>query len=235
MGDTPRVNGFHPRGHVVTHALSGRERKEARRLANALIALERRDDAPRETFHPPRPLRSGLIAAVPVVVALALGALNVLPWTAAGLAVVLLLAFAVIWAAFAGHELVKSRRLGDRLLQSHPTEQLPPLAAWRARELTSPKQRRQLQSWVRVLTRESEASVGSNLGPSSQAAVREGIALLHQLDARLGRLDEPVAPAGILLLRSLLAEDRLSPLYFPECAAGLPDVLRDALAALTPA
>jgi hypothetical protein len=168
-------------------------------------------------------------------VAIVLGALNVLPWAVAGLAVAVLLALAVVRAAFVAHDLVKSRALGDRLLQSHPVEPLSPLADWRARELTSPKKRKQLQSWVRVLIRESEVSVDSDLGPSARAAVREEIILLHQLDARLGRLDEPVSPAGILLVRSLLAEDRLSPLYYPECAAGVPGALREALAALTPA
>jgi len=207
-----------------------RTRRDAGRLAEALIALE----PPRahESFRPPRPGRAAAIAGIPVLVPVVLGAVGILTWRAVILIVTPLLALVVLRVGFVWHDLWKSRRLADRLLGSNEVAPPSPLAAWRAEELTSPGARRRLRRLTRGLIRESRASLGPGLSPSEEAAVRDAIVLLQRLDARLGDLQSAVTPSGVLAVSSLVGSDRWSPLYYPERAADLGDALGDALALL---
>lgn len=154
-------------------------------------------------------------------------------WHIAALSCIALLVPALVRTAVISRDLWKTQTLGDRLLRSHPAAPLSPLAAWRARELTSPRTRSRSRRLVRGLRRESEASLGSGLSPAEEAAVRRSIALLQQLEGRLASLSEPVSPRGILAVAALVVGgNRWSPLYFPERSLELADALDEAVAAL---
>jgi hypothetical protein len=207
-----------------------RARRDAGRLAEALLALE--PPSAHESFRPPRPGRAASVAAVLVFVAAMLGAFGILSWRAVILIATPVFALALLRVGFVWSDLWRSRSLADRLLGSNEVAPLSPLAAWRAEELTSPAARRRLRRLTRGLIRESKASLGPSLSPSEEAAVRDAIVLLQRLDARLGDLPYAVTPSGVLAVNSLVGGDRWSPLYYPERAADLVDAVGDALALL---
>jgi hypothetical protein len=110
-------------------------------------------------------------------------AAGVLSWLASALAASALLALALGRAAFTLHDRWQSRSLADRLLRSHPSSPLSPLAAWRAEELTSEPTRKQLGAGRGTLRRESEryldpgpwlfraaSPAGINEAPSAKAS-----------------------------------------------------------------
>lgn len=207
-----------------------RARRDAGRLAEALLALE--PPRPDKSFQAPRPGRAASLAAAPVFILLVLAAFGILPWRAAGPVAALLLTLGLVRVGLVWRDLWTSRRLADRLLVSSRAGPQSPLAAWRAEELTTRAARRRLQRLARGMLRESEASLGADLSVGERQAVRDDIALLRRLDARLGDPAYPVAPSGMLAVSSLVCGDRWSPLYHPERAADLVDALGDAFALL---
>lgn len=211
--------------------LSRCTQRDARRLAKALIAIQRPLGETDARFRPPRPARSALATTCPLLVFIMLSGVGALSWRVSAFAAAALLPVVIGRAAFVLHDRARSRRLADRLLRSHPGSPLGPLAAWRAAELTSVRSRNRLRRASRMLRRESVCclSPGPPLAGISEAAVRESILLLRELEARLGDVAEPVSVAGVLAVSELVIGDCWSPLYFPERPAELRDALAGAL------
>ena len=209
--------------------------RDARRLAKALIAIQRPLGETDARFRPPRPARSALAATCPLLVFIVLSGAGVLSWRASAFAAAALLPVVVGRAAFVLHDRRRSRRLADRLLRSHPGSPLGPVAAWRAAELTSERSRNRLRRATRTLRRESECCLNPvpPLAGINEAAVRESILLMRELEARLSDVAEPVSAAGVLAVSELVIGDRWSPLYFPERSTELPDALAGALDTLS--
>ena len=110
-------------------------------------------------------------------------------------------------------------RVSDGRREDHPA------FAWRAAELTAPRERRILARSLRGIAAEVTAPrpvmSASPLDRRGLAPHAAGIAALAD---RVGDCDRPVSAAGILLVRDLLT-DGGSPLYTGGAAADLPDAL----------
>lgn len=186
----------------------------------------------RAHFRPLLPLRVAAFLLAPVPLLVALSVSGVTPaFLAVGFSGFLVL-LALVRAGLGAYDLRRGRRLGDALLRAYPCR--PPadgLAAWRSAELTSARNRRRLTRLIRQLRRETEICTRSSLPQVDSAALDESVLVLRRLERRLETLSDPVSAVGMLDLYTL-ATGRVSPLYFPENAAGLPATLSRALAAL---
>ena len=180
-----------------------------------------RPDLRTERFAPSRPLRSAALLLAPAPLPIALWAFGVLPAAAAlgfGASLVLL---ALAQGAFGAYDLHRSRRLGDRLLRAYPGGQpISGLAAWRAAELTSARNRGDVARLVRQLRRETETCIRLGTPRVDRAAVDEALVLLRRLERRLETFTEPVSPVGMLDVLALVSSQP-GPLHAPG-ASGRP-------------
>lgn len=107
---------------------------------------------------------------------------------------------------------VRERRLADNWLKSATGAFVPDKYEWRARELCSPGHRRQLAHTLRLIDESAFARPVGRVRPLNLAAARHHRQAVLTLASRLEALDEPVTPAGMLRVRSLLT-DGASALY----------------------
>jgi len=182
----------------------------------------------------------GRIFAAPaglLTTAAAVGAL-----IAAGLVPERPLGLAVVVAGVAGaYELVRAvrllvrrRRAADDWLRTATGAFVAPSYAWRAKQLTSPRERRTLARTLRLLVREAfERPVGRRR-PLALPAVRRHRDEVLRLAGRLERVDEPVTPAGMLRVVDLVT-DGGSPLWTSAQDDRLGEAISTALALLRPA
>jgi hypothetical protein len=161
---------------------------------------------------------------------------------AGGLAPGRWLGLAVLVAGIAGayelvravRVLVRQRRAADDWLRTATGEFVAPSYAWRARQLTSPRERRTLARTLRLLVREAfERPVGWRR-PLALPAVRAHRDEVLFLAQRLERVDEPVSPAGMLRVVDLVT-DGGSPLWTSVKDDALGDAIATTLALLRPA
>jgi hypothetical protein len=192
---------------------------------------ERSHDAG-EAFRRPRPARSVLLLLVPVPLIAALGALGVLPPAIAAALAVFQTWLALVQGGLGAYGLRRLRRRADALLRGTPgLPPDPPLTAWRAAALTSPRSRRALARHLRGLRSETRACLPSR--ELRLAVLEETERLLRKLEQRVGRLSGRVSALGMLELHALVIDD-ISPLFFPERAEELPALLSGAYEALGP-
>jgi hypothetical protein len=164
----------------------------------------------------------------------ALWALGLLPEMAAlgfGLSVVVV---ALAQGGLGLYDLIRCRRLGDRLLRAYPG--LPPvsdLAAWRSDELTSARNRRELARWAQDVGQETESCLRLRSPLVDRAVLEWTLQLAEQLEYRLELLSTPVTAIGMLDLEALVAAE-VGPLSCPERAGALPAALARTLTALEP-
>jgi hypothetical protein len=107
---------------------------------------------------------------------------------------------------------VRERRLADNWLTSATGVFVPDKYEWRARELCSPGHRRQLAHTLRLIDEGALERPVGRVRPLNLAAARQHRQSVLTLASRLEDLDGPVTPAGMLRVRSLLA-DGASALY----------------------
>jgi hypothetical protein len=189
---------------------------------------------PGDEFHSPRPFRAMALALLPSLIPLALWLGGTISLVAAVLAAAVLLAMAAVHVGYAWFDLLRCRRLSDRLLLAYPRARFSsPLVEWRVRELTSSRMRRHLASWVQLVVEEAATQKHLTWTPLNRAAARRSAFLLRRLEARLADLSLPVSPRGMLIVRELLADGMTSPLYRSDRADSLPDALAEALSDLT--
>jgi hypothetical protein len=109
---------------------------------------------------------------------------------------------------------------------------VPPAYAWRAEQLTSPRERRTLARTLRLIERSAfDRSVG-RYRPLHLPAVRENSESLELLADTLETVDEPVTPAGMLRVVELVT-DGAGPLWGQTKDVPLGDAIATTLAILT--
>jgi len=149
---------------------------------------------------------------------------------------------AVVVAAVAGvYELVRSlvilrrrRRAADEWLRTATGEFVAAPYVWRARQLTSPRERRTLARTLRLLVREAfERPVGRRR-PLALPAVRAHRDEVLLLASRLEHVEEPVTPAGMLRVVDLVT-DGAGPLWTGVQDDRLGDAITTTLNLLRPA
>jgi hypothetical protein len=129
---------------------------------------------------------------------------------------------------------VRERRLADNWLKSATGVFVPDRYQWRARELCSPGQRRQLAHTLRLIHERAFERRTGCVRPFNLLAVREHRRAVLTLASRLEALDEPVTPAGMLRVRSVLT-DGASALYGTVKGPELGDAISSILDLLEPA
>lgn len=198
-------------------------------------AAEPPSSSPERSARKPRPLRSAAIPVALIPVPGVLWAAAVVPPAAAAGLAALLVALALVQGGLGLIELRRSRRLGDALLRAHPGRApISGLAAWRAAELTSTRNRHGLTHCVRRLRHETESCLLLESPRVERGVLETSLVLLRRLERRLELLSAPVAPLGMLEAEALAAGG-FGPLSCPERARGLPSAVVRALAALEPA
>jgi len=148
-------------------------------------------------------------------------------------------AVAVAAAILGVYELVQSQRLllrqrraADAWLRSATGDFVPPEYAWRAAQLTSPRERRMLAGTLRLIERSAYERAVGRLRPLNLPAVRAHHESLELLAQTLDSLDEPVTPAGMLRVVDLVT-DGGGPLWGGTKDAPLGDAIAATLAILT--
>ena len=128
--------------------------------------------------------------------------------------------------------LLRQRRAADAWLRSATGGFVPPAYAWRAEQLTSPRERRMLARTLRLIERSAYERAVGRLRPLNLPAVRAHHDSLELLACTLETLDEPVTPAGMLRVVDLVT-DGAGPLWGPTKDAPLGDAIATTLAILT--
>jgi hypothetical protein len=136
-----------------------------------------------------------------------------------------------IWTWRRRKELRAVRQAADTELLG--SEFVSPRTAWRAAELTAPKNRLAVARSIRRLIRSADARYLPGPTPLNRIAVREEAERLATLAGRLTDLKHRVTPRGVLLLDRLLT-DGYGPLYVSYRAMELRDALARAAEALEP-
>jgi hypothetical protein len=104
-------------------------------------------------------------------------------------------------------------------LQAHPS------VAWRTAELTSSRERRMLARSLRGIVADVQAPVwGFSASPLNRRGLVSYVDEIEALADRIGDFEQPVAAAGIVLVRDLLSNGG-SPLYTGGNVADLPNTL----------
>ena len=124
------------------------------------------------------------------------------------------------------------RTANEALVQGARPERSP-LLSWRAAELTSASYRRSLARSLRGVVRDATARISISASPVNRQAARGEVEAIERLATRLGDLDHPAEPRGILFVEDLLT-DGFGPLYARERASDLRSALDRCLAALDP-
>jgi hypothetical protein len=120
----------------------------------------------------------------------------------------------------------RARGDADRWLRaSAGRSQSHPAFAWRTAELTSSRERRMLARSLRGIVADVQAPVwGFSASPLNRRGLVSYVDEIEALADRVGDFQQPVAAAGIVLVRDLLS-DGGSPLYTGGNVADLPSTL----------
>lgn len=152
----------------------------------------------------------------------------------------LLVVAAVSAAIFGVYQLVRAlrrlsrqRRTADDWLRSATGSFVPPVYAWRAEQLCSPRQRRMLAKTLRLIEQSAYERPVGRLRPLNLAAVREHGESVQALARTLECLEEPVTPAGMLRVVDLVT-DGAGPLWGASRDATLGNAIAATLAILHP-
>jgi len=124
------------------------------------------------------------------------------------------------------------RRAADDWLRSATGAFVPPVYAWRAEQLCSPRERRMLARTLRLIERSAYERAVGRYRPLHLPAVREHSESLELLADTLETVAEPVTPAGMLRVVDLVT-DGAGPLWGPTKDVPLGDAIATTLAVLT--
>jgi hypothetical protein len=128
-------------------------------------------------------------------------------------------------------ELARLRREADDWLSSIRRCSPSSRFAWRAEELTSPRERRLLARSIRRIVAELQSQVAPGAVPMHLSGLRPYTSHLRALSNRLNDFARPVSPAGVVMLNRLLTQP-VGPLCERERADELPRAVASILAAL---
>jgi hypothetical protein len=180
----------------------------------------------------------GRILALPVACLATAALVGAAAWTmlpperwlrAAAVSVGILGVYELIRAHLVLHRM---RRTADDWLRSATGGFVPPAYAWRAEQLTSPRERRMLAGTLRLIERSAYERGRGRYRPLHLPAVRENRESLELLADTLETVDEPVTPAGMLRVVDLVT-DGAGPLWGATKDAPLGDAIATTLAVLT--
>jgi hypothetical protein len=181
----------------------------------------------------PRPFRA---AAPLLALAVAAALFDVderLPWAVGVFAAVCFAVAGLVRAARARFELAAVRRTADRLIVHElRSRDASELVRWRCDELTSRASLEALERQLEHVIADLDPRRLPSASPLRRPAARASEPELRAIAARL-RQSRPVAPRGVLLVRSLL-QDGASPLYADDAERLLPRTLNRVLGALEP-
>jgi hypothetical protein len=124
-------------------------------------------------------------------------------------------------------------RAADNWLRTATGDFVPPAYAWRARQLTSTRERRTLARTLRLIEREAFDRPPRRTYSLRLTAVREHRECVHELAEVLDRLEEPVTPAGMLRVLDLITNGA-SPLWAGMKGPALGNAISTTLAVLRP-
>ena len=181
----------------------------------------------------PQPLIAAAPFAAGGLLVLSLATLHVVTGAVAFVAAAGCLLLAALRAARALRDRAALRRTADELIRSgvriHPQSTL---LVWRAAELTSDRNRKVLSRSLSAIARELARQPLVSPVPLDRRAVRPHVTSVGALAARVGRLECPVSPRGILLVDELLTDGFASPLYIGGRREDVPAALERCLCAL---
>jgi hypothetical protein len=129
--------------------------------------------------------------------------------------------------------LLRQRRVADDWLRSATGPFVPPPYAWRAEQLTSPRERRTLARTLRLIEQSAYERPVGRLRPLNLSAVRAHRESVEVLAEALECVEEPVTPAGMLRVVDLVT-DGAGPLWGTTRDATLGDAIAATLAILGP-
>lgn len=138
------------------------------------------------------------------------------------------------WSTAVWRERQRQRREADTWLSTSTGSGVPSRYAARAEKLCSAGERRALAKGLRnhIAAAQSTRLYGSFI-VNNRVGIRENVDLLRGLAAKLDDLDQPITPAGVLLIRHLLA-DATSPLHSRRRNPDLKTALSSASSVLEP-
>jgi hypothetical protein len=128
------------------------------------------------------------------------------------------------------HDLSKLRRLADEQLLHGAEAGSSPLLGWRASEVISARNRSILSRSLRGVVRDLGRTL-PGASPLNRVGARPHAGLIERLSFRVGDLERPCSPRGILRVQQLLT-DGWGPLYERSRAAELPGALERCLVEL---
>lgn len=187
--------------------------------------------ADRGEFRQPQPLSAGQPYFIVSLIPLALGLVGLAPPLTGWLVGAAIAGLGALRSVHAVRERAALRRLADEQLVWGMLPSSSPFLAWRASELVSRRNRRVLARSLRGIVGELEGRLVPGTSPLNRRGVRPHLELVRLLAERVGELDEPVAPRGVVLVEQLLC-DGYGPLYVRAKANGLPAALERCLSAL---
>ena len=142
-------------------------------------------------------------------------------------------AFGVYQLVRALRHLLRQRRVADDWLRSATGQFVPPPYAWRAEQLTSPRERRTLARTLRLIEQSAYERPVGRLRPLNLSAVRANRESVEVLAETLESVEQPVTPAGMLRVVDLVT-DGAGPLWGTTRDATLGDAIAATLAILGP-
>jgi hypothetical protein len=144
------------------------------------------------------PVGLGIAGAIPALGGLGLGAACVVG--------------ALVRAGRAWRQLSGLRELADQQLLRGARPGSSPLLLWRSDQLTGAGNRRVLARTLRGIVGELDRRLLPGASPVNRVAARPYLGVIRALAARMGELERPVSPEGVLLVERLLTEG-WGPLY----------------------
>lgn len=184
-------------------------------------------------FRPPQPLIAGRPYFIASLIPLAAGLSEITPPLASlvvGAAIALLGALRSGWAL---RERRSLRMLADNQIVEGARPTSTPLLTWRASDLVSSRNRRILARTLRSIEAEAVEPRVPTSSPINRRGIRPHLDVVHALAAKVGALDEPVNPRGMVLVERLICNG-FGPLYLRDRAAQLRAELERCLSALEP-
>ena len=165
-----------------------------------------------ESYRVPSPLKAARLFLILGLIPLIAGVAGLIPERDGFILGALFAGTGALRAAIEHRHLSALRRLADRQLLGTALPRSPDLVAWRARELTSERNRRDLYRTLRGVISELDARRLPGSSPLNRTGARPEAGLILALADRVGDATRPVSAKGVLLVEELLT-DGWGPLY----------------------
>ena len=187
----------------------------------------------RDGFRPPQPLVAGRPYFAASLLPLSFGLAGLTAPLASLLVGAAIAGLGALRSAWAMRERRVLRRLADAQLVAGDPATSSPLLVWRASELVSPWNRRVLARSLRTIEADAREPRVPTSSPVNRRGVLPHLDIVRALAARVGALEEPVNPRGMVLVEHLIC-DGFGPLYLRDKSGRLRAELERCLSGLEP-